>query len=815
MQAMGPSMATRNLRDPRRSDMQSGDRPHASASLFRSILDATADGILVVDRDGVVQISNSKFAQIWRNPSSIVNPGDDQSLLSFAVDQIEDKDEYLARVRELRDQPDAESTDILRLTDGRIIERFSFPQTMDGEVVGRVWSFRDVTEQRRAEEALRTKSVFLEAQANSSIDGLLVVDASGKKILQNARFNEVWKLPQHIFESSDDTVQVKYAIARTKDPEGFSNRVKYLYANPELTDRSEIELIDGTFLDRYSSPVFDADGRYYGRIWTFRDMTERKRNEDALRESEERLQKLTASMPQIVFMCGENGENVYFNQRWAEYTGLSVEEGAGHGWTKAFHPDDQAAGSHTLPNAEGYEVEIRLRRFDGVYRWFLLRGLPLRDSADGVVRWLGTCTDIHDLKTAEAVLHRAQSELEAHVAQRTEDLTRALAEVEQANRAKGEFLSRMSHELRTPLNAILGFGQILEMDELDPSQMESVQLILQGGRHLLSLINEVLDIAGIDSGFVEFAMEPVSIDDAIVDACALVAPLAANRNITLLIASHNLGRPTSMVEPRRLQQVLINLLSNGIKYNVEGGKLFVTCRAAEKDRLLIEIRDTGAGIAKDDLPKLFTPFERLSATSTDIEGSGLGLVLAQRLVLAMHGTLSASSTVGVGSTFTIDLPLSSEARANAGSGAPSPMHAVAPRRGAVGGTVLCIEDNASNLRLVEVILKTKREMNLVSAMKGRPGLEMARDDAPDVILLDLNLPDMHGSEVLAELKSHESTRHIPVIVISADATELQTERLVADGAAAYLTKPLEVQKFLETLDAALLASRFAQLDRAS
>jgi len=800
-------MAKRNLHDPQ--------PPQASATLLRSALDATADGILVVDREGVVQVSNRKFAQIWGIPSSIVESGDDQALLSFVAEQIEDKDEYQARVCELYEHPDAESADVLKLTDGRIIERFSLPQTMDGEVIGRVWSFRDVTEQRRAEEALRTKSVFLEAQANSSIDGLLVVDASGKKILQNARFNEVWKLPQHIFDSNDDTVQVKYAIARTKDPEGFSNRVKYLYANPEVTDRSEIELIDGTFLDRYSSPVFDADGRYYGRIWTFRDMTERKRNEDALRQSEERLQKLTASMPQIVFMCGENGENVYFNQRWAEYTGLSIEESAGHGWTKAFHPDDQVAGSHTIQNAEGYEVELRLRRFDGVYRWFLLRGLPLRDSADGVERWLGTCTDIHDLKTAEEVLHRSQSELEAHVAQRTEDLTRALTEVEQANRAKGEFLSRMSHELRTPLNAILGFGQILEMDDLDPLQMESVQLILKGGSHLLSLINEVLDIAGIDSGFDEFTMEPVCIDDAIVEACAMVAPLAANRNVTIHIASHDLGRPTSIVEPRRLRQVLMNLLSNGIKYNVEGGKLFVTCLAVDEDRLLVEIRDTGAGIAKDDLPKLFTPFERLSATSTDIEGSGLGLVLAQRLVLAMHGTLSVSSTVGVGSTFTIDLPLSSETGASAGQSAPLPMQGVAPYRGAARGTVLCIEDNVSNLRLIEVILKTKREMNLVSAMMGRPGLEMALENAPDVILLDLNLPDMHGSEVLAELKSHESTRHIPVIVISADATEIQIERLVADGAAAYLTKPVDVQKFLETLDGAVLSSRQSQLNRAA
>jgi PAS domain S-box-containing protein len=644
-------------RDTNSPDEVFGSQTEESASLLRSALEATADGILVVDLRGQIRTSNQKFADMWRIPVEILRAKNDELLLRCVEDQFEDPGEFLRRVKEINSQPDEEFIDVLKLKDGRVMERYSRPQIHEGQVIGRVWSFRDITEKRKAEDQLRMKTMFLEAQSNSSLDGMLVVDARGKKILQNAQCNRLWGIPPEVYNNPDDGVQVRFVMSRVKDPETFGAHIAYLYANPDLIDRDEVELTDGTVLDRYSAPVLDDEGGYYGRIWSFRDLTDRRNKEEELRQSEERMRTLTASIPQIVFICGADGDNVYFNQQWVDYTGMSLEESRGHGWAQAFHTEDQSPGTHTVNDSEGYEVEYRIRSKEGEYRWFLIRGRPLRDSSDGVVRWMGTCTDIHDLKMAEEALHQAQTELEARVAERTEDLSLALALVERANQAKSEFLSRMSHELRTPLNAILGFGQILEMDELEPCQMESVQLILSAGAHLLELINEVLDIAGIDSGFLKVCSQPISLDDVVDEALALVAPLAANAGVSLVVELGQMGRPIVMAETRRLKQVMINLLSNGIKYNREGGELRVSYAPSGPDRIRIEVRDSGIGMSPEDLAKLFTPFERLSAAATDVEGSGLGLVLTQRLVAAMQGALEVESELGVGTSFFVELAL--------------------------------------------------------------------------------------------------------------------------------------------------------------
>ena len=391
------------------------------------------------------------------------------------------------------------------------------------------------------------------------------------------------------------------------------------------------------------------------------------------------------------------------------------------------------------------------------------------------------------------------------VDQRTGRLRTSLAEQERlseeadaANRAKSEFLSRMSHELRTPLNAVLGFAQLLDLDELDQSQQEAVDQILRGGRHLLDLINEVLDIAAIESGHLSLSSEPVSAAEVIAEVVDLTQPLATNAGITLVGDASLSPALHLLADHQRLKQVLLNLVSNGIKYNREGGTVSVTCEPGGAGRYRIVVTDTGHGIAAADLERAFVPFERLGAEQTATEGSGIGLALALRLAEAMGGTLTASSELGSGSTFQVELPVV-EGPVEAFDRVHADLPAVEPEPRSAMRTILYIEDNLSNLRLVERVLTRDGSFDLLPAMQGRIGIELAREHRPALILLDMHLPDIPGDQVLAELQADERTAGIPVIVISADATTRQIDRMAAAGAAAYLTKPLDVAELARVL----------------
>ena len=368
-----------------------------------------------------------------------------------------------------------------------------------------------------------------------------------------------------------------------------------------------------------------------------------------------------------------------------------------------------------------------------------------------------------------------------------------------ANHAKSEFLSRMSHELRTPLNGILGFAQLLERELEQPQQREGVAHILKGGRHLLGLINEILDIARIEAGKFSVSLEPVETSEVIASALDLVRPQAAARGIGLSIAV--VWRGHVMADRQRLQQVLLNLLSNAVKYNRPEGVVTVSCDRTPSGTCRLAVTDTGLGIAPERMPRLFTPFDRLGVQDGSIEGTGLGLALSKGLVEMMGGTLSAASTPGTGSTFSLELPIASAPSHELPADETRAPGAEAP---GVTGTVLYIEDNPSNLRLVERIVARRPGIKLLSAMQGRPGLELARAHRPDVIVLDLHLPDISGQDVLARLQADPATREIPVMILSADAMTSRSTSLLKAGAHAYLTKPLSVTQFLGVLDELLV-----------
>ncbi|MGI8552255.1 MAG: GAF domain-containing protein [Dehalococcoidia bacterium] len=373
-------------------------------------------------------------------------------------------------------------------------------------------------------------------------------------------------------------------------------------------------------------------------------------------------------------------------------------------------------------------------------------------------------------------------------------------EADQANRAKSEFLSRMSHELRTPMNAILGFAQLLQMDPLEPEQQEELGQILSAGRHLLTLINEVLDIARIESGRLSLSLEAVPLQIIVEECLPLVGSLAAARSVGLSYDETAFSTLHVRADNQRLKQVLLNLLTNAVKYNREGGTVTLSCHEIGEDRLRIEVRDTGIGLAPEMLSRLFSPFDRLGAEQSDVEGYGLGLSLSKRLMEAMGSSIGVTSVLGEGSCFWVDLPVVQSPVEFTGTDAPQTPEA---ERSRAASTVLYIEDNLSNLRVVERVLSRRPGVQLLTAMQGGLGFELAQQQHPDLILLDLHLPDTTGDLVLQRLRADPTTHDVPVVMVSADATPRQIERLLAAGAREYLTKPLDLKRFMEVVDEVL------------
>ncbi|MES1982134.1 MAG: ATP-binding protein [Pseudomonadota bacterium] len=425
--------------------------------------------------------------------------------------------------------------------------------------------------------------------------------------------------------------------------------------------------------------------------------------------------------------------------------------------------------------------------------------------------------EVEERGRAQQEVMRLNAELEMRVHERTQQLETSNSELalakesaEKANQAKSAFLSNMSHELRTPLNAILGFAQLLISDTLisTPEQKkEFSQHILKAGRHLLTLINEILDLAKVESGTMTLSLEPVALSEVFSESQTMIEPLGAQRGVRLMFPKK---ADLSVIADRtRLKQILLNLLSNAVKYNREGGTVIVDCAAAAPGHVRISVQDTGEGLNTAQLAELFQPFNRLGQEKGTEEGTGIGLVVTQRLVQMMGGRIGVNSTVGIGSVFWIELKSAATGNlpvSNEGTQAAINKTPVTNYDQAKPTTLLYVEDNPANLKLVEEIVRFRADLKLLTAPDAHLGIQLARAHLPDVILMDIHLPGMSGIGALRILRSNPTTALIPVIAVTANAMPNDIERGVEAGFFRYITKPIDIDEFFEAVNSALEVS---------
>jgi PAS domain S-box-containing protein len=649
---------------------------------------------------------------------------------------------------------------------------------------------QDITERRRAEEALKERTEQLRVAQRLAQLGSWQWDIRNDKVDWSDELFLLFGVGPQQFEA---TFEAYMGFVHPEDKERVGKDIEQaLQEKSSFTHETRVVKLDGTIwhLQARGEAVLDEAGNVIGMLGTAQDITERKRAEEALRASEQKFRAIFENTLEAVFITDDKGTFVDVNHAATTLAGLPAWELVGRNY-------------------------MEIQSWKPTAQLLLLQDQVAEgDEANGDLQFVSANGEIRDIEYFSKLnfipgynLSVAHDHTERR---RTEEARLARYAAERANHAKSEFLSRMSHELRTPLNAILGFGQLLQMDSPTPEQAESVGYILKAGQHLLVLINEVLDIARIEDGKIDFSIEPVSVRDVLQESLHLVQPMAAHRNIEMKADLAAMNNCYVMADHQRLQQVLMNLLANAIKYNREGGAVNVSCSASscnadglnpqdtmQRSRVRIAVSDTGPGLAPGDVGRLFTPFERLGAEQSDVEGTGLGLALCKHLVEAMRGVIGVDSEQGAGSTFWVEL-------------APAVEHLPVDDLLVTGSlldiqlreqihTILYIEDNLSNLRLIERILGKRPEVNLITAMQGQMGLDMAFEHMPDLILLDLHLPDITGDEVLRRLREDYRTVSIPVVVLSADASPRQADKLLEAGAQAYLTKPIDVGQLLKVL----------------
>ncbi|MBX3602892.1 MAG: PAS-domain containing protein [Rubrivivax sp.] len=650
-------------------------------------------------------------------------------------------------------------------------------------------------------DELARQSEALQVTLDNMDQGILSLDAQMRVNFYNRRVCELAELPESLLATKPAMTE----IAAYQSAQGHYGADLSLVDGPgrEALERwfagEAVQFPPSYFRRTPAGRMLEVKSHYLpggGLVRTFSDVTAFFDAQQRLRDSQEQAHKLAlvASRTQDSVTILDAGRRIeWVNEGFTRLTGWMPAEVIGRGTRELRLVAEEdfavAAGLEAqMRERRQGSAELRYRTRDGEQRWCAIEVQAIAGDDGEVQRYVSIARDISARRAAEQALRAARDE------------------AERASRAKSEFLSAMSHELRTPLNAILGFAQLLDTDRVQPltgRQHEQVQQILRAGSHLLHLINDVLDLARVEAGKQAISLEPVALAPLLDECLDLVRPLAQARRVVLHARAPGQGEGFVRADRTRLKQVLLNLLSNAIKYNREGGEVrlhFDGDAATQR----VGIGDTGPGLSGEQRERLFTPFERLGAESGAVEGAGIGLALSRRMVELMHGRIDIDSEPGRGSTFWVGLARA-EVPAVAGAAAPGtvadkPADSAADSATAAAAPVprhvLYVEDNPVNVMLMEAMLEREPGVRLTSAPLPELGLDLARADRPDLILLDIQLPGMDGFEVLRRLRADAATRTIRVVAVSANAMHGDVEAALAAGFDGYLTKPLDIGELL-------------------